>query len=200
MKTRSYSVPFFIALAVLALLVASPALSRVLVLPRSEFFTELYILGPKHMAEDYPFNISVNQNYDVFLGIGDQLGYCAYYLVEVKFRNQTQSGPDSFNKTSSSLPPLFNITAFVADEGVWEMPLTFSFNYEFNETLSQVEFNNMSLNDVTLDLRGLTTTWDPSTNAFSGNLIFELWLFNTATGSFQYHQRFVDLWLNMTVS
>ena len=82
--------------AVLALLVASPALQQVLVYPRTEFFTELSLLGPWSMAENYPYNITNGENYSVFLGVANQLGSCAYYQVEVKFRNETQSAPDSF--------------------------------------------------------------------------------------------------------
>ncbi|MEA2089984.1 MAG: hypothetical protein U9O89_04415, partial [Thermoproteota archaeon] len=56
---------FFVVVGVLALVVASPALSRLLVLPRTEFFTELWILGPNRKAEGYPYNITSNQEYKV---------------------------------------------------------------------------------------------------------------------------------------
>jgi len=189
---------------ILALLVASPALSRLLVYPRTEFFTELSLLDLNHRAENYPYNITRGLNYSVFLEIANHLGYTAYYLVEVKFRNQTQSAPTSFgplaNRTPSSLPSLYNITAFVADEGVWEQLLTFSFDYAYNETLSRVEFHSMVLNGVVLDLRGSSSRWNSTLNRFFGDLVFELWLFNATTSSFQYHARFVDLKLNMTLS
>jgi len=194
---QEYRVLFVVVTGILALVVASPALSRLLVLPRTEFFTELWILDSNHMAEDYPFNITRNYDYSVFLGIGNRLGYCAYYLVEVKFRNQTQSAPDSFNRTPSSLPSLFNITAFVADEGVLEIPLTFSFDYGYNE---QVELYSLTLNDVALDIKNCTIAWDSEKKEFSGNLFFELWIYNKTTGNFQYHERFLRLRLNMTSS
>jgi hypothetical protein len=184
----------------LTLLVASPALSRILVYPRTDFFTELWILGPNHTAENYPFNITSSQNYNIFLGIGNQLGYCAYYSVEVKFRNETQSAPNSFNFTPSALPSLFNITAFVADQSTWELPLTFSFDYVFNETLLRVDFQSMVLNGVALDLNGYSTSWNASMRMFPVNLVFELWLYNATTSSFQYNERYVGLWFNMTSS
>jgi hypothetical protein len=121
-------------------------------------------------------------------------------LVEVKFRNQTQSAPNSFNRTSSSLTSLFNITAFVADEGTWELPLTFSFDYNYNETLSKVGLQKVILNDVDLDISSYTVTWDSKTSGFFGNLFFELWIYNAATNSFRYHERSVGLWFNMTSS
>jgi len=201
---REYGVLFWTVVGVLALLVASPVLSRILVYPRTEFFTELWILDANRRAEDYPFNITRNQNYSIFLGVGNRLGYCAYYLVMVKFRNQTQPAPTSFgpieNRTPSSLPSLFNITAFVADEEVWETQLTFSFDYGYNETVSQVEFYGLTLNDVVLDLEGYTINWDSEKGEFLGYLFFELWIYNSDVSEFQYHGRFVDLRLNMTVS
>jgi hypothetical protein len=200
MNLHKYRVAFVIVTGVLALIVASPALSRLLVLPRTEFFTELWILGSNHRAEDYPFNITRNHNSSVFLGVGNRLGYCAYYLVEMKFRNLTQSAADSFNRTSSSLPSLFNITAFVADENVWEQPLTFSFDYDYNETLSRVEFASLTLNDVALDMSDYTAAWDSETMGFFGDLFFELWIYNDDVSGFEYHERFVSLRLNMTCS
>jgi hypothetical protein len=199
MRLLEYRVLFMVTTGIVALLVVSPALSRLLVLPRTEFFTEFWILDSNHRAEDYPFNITRAHNYNVLLGIGNHLGHLAYYLVEVKFRNLTQSAPNSFNHTSSGLPSLFNITAFVADQGAWELPLTFSFDYNYNETLSKVEFQKMTLNDANLDISSYTIAYDSKNNGFFGSLFFELWMYNETTNRFQYHERFVSLRLNMTV-
>lgn len=199
MDIQKYGASFWIVVAVAALIVASPALSHVLVWPRTEFFTELWLLGPGHMAEDYPFNISRGQDYSVYLGVANNLGYCAYYVVEVKFRNESMPAPSSFNQTSSNMPSLFNLTVFVADQAVWEKPLTFSFDYGFNETLLRVEFYSLTVNDVALGLNGLSTAWNGTTRRFYGNLVFELWLHDSAGSGFVYNERFVDLKLNMTV-
>lgn len=203
MSFREYGLLFWTVVGVLALLVASSALSRILVYPRTEFFTELWILDTNRRAEDYPYNIAHNENYSVFLGVGNRLGYTGYYLVMVKFRNQSQSAPTSFgplgNRTPSSLPPLYNITAFVSDEQVWERPLTFSFDYVYDKALSRVEFYSMRLNGVVLDMSGYTIVWDEGRKEFSGFLFFEAWIYNGTSKSFQYHDRFVSLRLNMTV-
>jgi uncharacterized membrane protein len=183
---------------ILALLVASPALSRLLVLPRTEFFTELGVLGPSHTAANYPYNISRNHNYSISLEIRNHLGCAAYYLVEVKFRNLTQSASNS--STPSSLMPLYNITAFVADEGVLEIPINFSFNYGYNATFRRIDFYNLALNDVVLDMRGYTVAWDSVRRGFFGNLFFELWLYKTSSQSFQFHNRSVWIWLNISES
>jgi hypothetical protein len=203
LDVHDYQVLFLVVVAVSALLVASPALSRLLVWPRTEFFTELWILGPNHMAEDYPYNVSRDQNYSIFLGIGNRLGHLAYYSVAVKFRNQTQPAPTSFGpieeRVPSSLPSLFNVSAFVADEQVLELPLTFSLNYSYSDVLSRIEFYSLTLNGVLLGLTDCTATWDSGRNEFMGNLFFEAWIYNATVGDFQYHERFVSLRLNMTV-
>ncbi|MDH5482936.1 MAG: hypothetical protein OEY22_08680 [Candidatus Bathyarchaeota archaeon] len=202
MNLREYHLFFVVVFGIVALIVASPALSRLLVYPRTVFFTELWYVGSNHMAEDLPFNITRNENYSIFLGLSNRLGSCAYYLVEVKFRNQTQPAPTSFgpieNRTPSSLPSLYNISAFVEDEGVWELPLTFSFDYEYDDVFLQVRFYNMALNGVVLDMTDYVTSWNSTRSDFFGSLFFELWIYNTTGSNFQYHGRFVSLRLNMT--
>jgi hypothetical protein len=203
LNVKDYELLYWVVVGILALLVASPFLSRVLVYPRTEFFTELWILDANHKAENYPFNVTRNENYSIYLGIGNRLGYCAYYMVQVKFRNQTQQAPTSFgpieNRFPSSLPSLFNITAFVADEQVWELPITFSFNYTYNELLSRIELSGLRLNNVELNMANCTIVWDSEKSEFQGFLFFELWLYNTTANVFQYHGRFVSLRLNMTI-
>ena len=204
MNLQEYKVVFLVVTAVLALLVASPALQRLLVYPQTEFFTEMWLLGSGHKAENFPFNITSKTTYNIFLGIGNHLGSCAYYSIQVKFRNQTQSAADSFNRTASSLPPLYSITVFVADKETWELPIEFSFDYTYaenpvNQSLSVVNFNHMVFNGGMLDLNKYSSLWDPEKGVFFGNLFFELWIYNDTLGGFQYHERFVSLYLNMTI-
>jgi hypothetical protein len=228
MGIQEYKAVFLVVTAVLALFVASPALQMVLVYPRTDFFTEVWLLGTNHNAQGFPYNITANQNYNIYLGLGNQLGSCAYYVVEVKFRNSTQSAPDSLNRTNSSLSSLYNITAFVADQEDYEIPITFSLDYGFSNVtrtvytnvtvpdgpggngtiqtradrvlLPQANFYSLRINGVAVNLRGLSSDWDPQNSRFFGNLVFEVWLFNGSLGSFNYHQRFADLKFNMTSS
>jgi uncharacterized membrane protein len=183
--------------AVLTLLVASPVLQRVLVFPRTEFFTELSLLGPGHMADNYPYNITRNGVYSVFLGITNNLGSCGFYQVQVKFRNETQSAPDSLNRTNSNLPSLYNVVAFVADKESREVPVTFSFDYS-SAGATRIAFNSLTVNGLNFDLTGFSSNRNLMTGVFYGNLIFELWIYNGTTNTFQYHERFVSLSLNMT--
>jgi hypothetical protein len=197
---QNYKVLFLAVTAVLALLVASPALQRLLMLPPTEFFSELSLLGSGHLATNYPFNITRNEYYNVFLGIGNNLGDCTYYQVQVKFRNETQPAADSFDRTPSSLPSLYNLTVFVANKEKWELPVVFSFDYEYFENLSQISFSRIIFNGLELNLHDYSAAWNSLKNEFSGTLFLELWIYNSTVSRFQYHERFVSLHLNMTVS
>jgi len=202
LSVKDYSLLYWTVIGVTALLVASPFLSKVLVYPRTEFFTELWILDANHRAENYPYNITRGENYTIHLGISNHLGYCAYYMIQVKFRNQSQPAPTSFgpieNRSPSSLPSLFNISAFVADEQTLEIPIVFSFDYALDEQSSNVRLLSLRINDVQLNMGDFLISWDYQRKAFRGFLFFELWLYDGGENVFRYHGRFVGLWLNMT--
>lgn len=199
MNRHEIKVLLLVIALVSVFLVASPALQPLFDFPQTEFFSEMWLLGPEHNAENYPYNVTLNENYVIFLGVGNQLGHPAQYLIQVKFRNLNQSAPDTFNHTSSSLPSLYNITAFVDDKQTLELPIVFSFNYIHSETRSEVYFNHMKFNDAILNLNKLPATWNPQNNGFVGNLFFELWIYNDATGNFQYSGQDTGLNLNFVV-
>ncbi len=185
--------------AVLALFVASPALQRILAPPQTDFYTEFWVLDSAHSANNYPTSIVQGTNYSIYLDIANHLGYCGYYVIEVKLRNDVMPYPGSFNNTPVNLPSLYNLTAFAPNKSTWELPVTFSFTYNVNSNISQVNFNKMTLNGANLDLTGYSTTYrTQAPNGFFGNLYFELWLYNNTSGEFQYNDRYVNLPLNMT--
>ncbi len=175
--------------------IASPALQRILVYPQTEFFTEFWLLGPEHKAENYPYNITRNTEYNISLGIGNHLGKSAYYQIQVKLRNQNESGPDSFNRTSSSQPMLYGLNVFVANNEVWESPVVFSF--DFSNRTDVVDFSNLKFNGNTVNVHSYSTSWDAEGKGFFEYLFFELWIYNETTSSFEYHQRDLGLRLNM---
>ena len=199
MGVQDYKVLILVVTAVLALFVASPALQRLLVYPQTEHFTELWLLGPHALTEGLPYNITRGESYNMFLGVSNHLGNCSYYSLQVKFRNFTQSRPDSFSRTASSLPPLYSLNVFVADEETWELPVAFAFDYSYDSASSTVNFNSLIFNGETLNLQGYRSARNSTTGVVFGNLVFELWIYNDSTGSFQYHERYVDLKFNMLV-
>jgi len=67
-----------------------PALNLLGIPKNEETFSEFWLLGPEHKAENYPFNVSVNEDYTLYVGVGNQLGESSDYAVYVKLYNQTQ--------------------------------------------------------------------------------------------------------------
>lgn len=197
MHVEEYRTLFIVGSLILMLVAVAPTLSLFIRIPSgSERFSELWLLGPLHTAENYPFNVSVNEEYSFFVGVGNHLGSSSYYVVYVKFRNQTQQLPNSTTSEPSSLSPFYEFRFVLTDGEVWEAPLTFAIeNVLLQQNFSIVQ--NISINDIAFPVNS-TSIWDSDRNGFYYQMFFELWLYNGK--EFQYHNRFVGLWLNMTGS
>ena len=196
MTLNEYRALFIATIMVLILIVASPILAFVLPSLKGEGFSELWILGPDHMIESYPFNIRHNETYKIFVGVGNYFGSSSYYLVSVKFRNQTEPSPNSTGVAPSPLPSLYEYRLFIRDNGIWEEPLTFSFSQvSFSESRSLVE--TLAINNMTFIVDKLAI-WDSENAGYYYQLFIELWIYNIESDSFQFHNRSVWIWLNVT--
>jgi hypothetical protein len=197
MDIKEYRTLFVVVTLVLALVAASPALSVVVPFQvASERFSEIWLLGPGHMAEDYPFNVVADESYLVYVGVGNHMGSSAYYMIYVKFRNQTEVLPNATAGTPSPVPPLYEYRVFVEDGETWEAPLSFSFSgVSFFENRSLVE--SFTVNDGVFEVDKLAF-WDSENNGFYYQVFVELWIYRAESNGFEFHNRFVGLWLNMT--
>ena len=199
MNLDEYRILFLVVTLGLALVAAYPAL--VMVVPftgGSEEFSEFWLLGPGHTAEDYPFSVGAGEMYSVFVCLGNHMGSSEYYRVFVKFRNSTQSLPDIDGSVPSSLSPLYEFRFFVADGEVWESRLTFGFEDVALEG-DRVVVGDIVFDGVVFGVDAIAS-WDSEFGGFYFQLFFELWRFDLASHVFRFHNRFVGLWLNMTVS
>lgn len=180
-----------------ALVVAIPALE--LILPYgggSENFSELWILGPNHMAENYPSDVRGGKEYGVFVGVGNQMGNPEYYRVYVKFSNGTEFLPDIDGGVASSLSPLYEFR-FVVDVGeVWESAVSFWFEDVLLEGDTLV-VGDLTINGKTFSVDA-STVWDPEKEGYFFELFFELWRYDIEYEQFRFDDRFVGLGLNMT--
>lgn len=181
----------------LGLIILSPTLAMVVRLPSGETFSELWILGPGGMAEDYPFNVREHEVYNVSLGVANHMGGLEYYRVFVKFRNQTEPLPDSVNGTASSLDPIFEYRIFLEDGEFLEKEFLFLFDGVYFEG-NLCRISNLMLSDYVMNVNK-TAAWDEENKGYYFQLFFELWIYNATISDFQYHNRVVWLWLNMTV-
>jgi hypothetical protein len=182
----------------LGLIVVSPTVVMFVSFPGGEPFSELWLLGEGHMAEGYPFDVRENETYRVYLGVGNHMGLSEYYRVHVKFRNQSESLPDVLSGTPSALPPLFEYRFFVGEKETWETLVAFSFSgVSVEGNVSRVSGVTVDGVDVFVDKAAV---WDSEGDGYLYQLFFELWLYDVASSGFRFHDRFVGLWLNMTVS
>jgi hypothetical protein len=189
----------FMAVGLIGILVFSlPSLFTFVHLPAGEEFSELYVLGPRHMATDYPFNVSVGRAYLVYLGVGNHLSKAAYYEVLVKLDNSSDPLPNDTSVMASDLPVSYGYQVFLTDSQVWEEPLTFSFaDVVFADNTSSV--STLRVNDAWVSVNK-SAVWDNEGNGYFYWLIMELWLYNTASSSFGFNSRFVTLRMNITIS
>ena len=189
----------FLAVGLMGVMVFSVPSAMVFVrLPGGERCSELSVLGPGRMAEGYPFNVGENESYMVYLGVGNDLGSSAYYVVYVKFRNQTEPSPNATAGVPSSLPPMYEYHVFLEDGESWEQPLTFSF-FQVSVAQNRSVVGGLSVDGVTLGVNR-PGVWDDENKGYFYELFMELWVYGVASDAFQFHNRFVGLWVNMTAA
>jgi len=210
---EEYRTMFLVITLGLALVAAYPALAIfVPFTDGSEKFSEVWLLGPGHTAEDYPFNVGAGEMHSIFVCLGNHMGSSEYYMVYVKFGNSTQLDFDS--SEPGSLDPLYEFRVFVGDEAFWESPVTFGFQNVFIEDNVLIVDNvtmNVAIEDAVLSvdevlINGMvfpvdaSTRWDSEKSGFYFRLSFELWRYDLALQSFKFDNRVVGILLNMTSS
>ena len=196
MKLEGYKHIFVAVGLIVVLLIATPAIAGAIRPPAGERFSELYLLGPNRLAENYPSNIAVGQNYSVYVGVGNQLGSSAYYVLYVKFGNQTDQLPNANLGVPSSLQPLYEYRFSIPDGQNLVSPFVFSVS-DASISSNQSIIKQLTINNVKFDVNK-PATWDSNSTKFSYGLVFELWLYDASFNSIQYHNRFVDLQQNLT--
>lgn len=190
-KLRDYKRIFVIVALIGVLLSATPAISYLLPVPEGEQLSELYILGPEHMANSYPFNIVPNQEYAGYVGVENHLGSSAYYVLYVKFRGFPDSTEGTVNQE-----PLYEYRFSIKDNEKWEEKFTFSVlrgAISANRAvITQLQINNVkfNLNERANSLSG--------NNGFFYELTFELWKYDVPANQIQYNNRAVSLQLKFT--
>jgi len=199
MDLKSYNALFIVATLVLTLVAAYPVIAIVMPFQGdSEQFSEFWLLGPDHIAENYPFNVSADEMYTIFVDLANHMGCSEYYLVNVKFRSITQSIPELANSQPSSLTTLHEFQFVVDAENVWESTVNFGFqDVSIEGDITNV--GNVIINGKVFPVDA-STRWDFENSGFYFQLFFELWHYDVALKSFRFDNQFVGIWLNMTGS
>jgi hypothetical protein len=186
----------FIAIGLLVVVTSVLAFAFVPQGGYSERYSELWLLGSGNMAENYPFNVGVGEEYSLTVGVSNHMDSSEDYLVSVKFGNSVQPLPDIESSVPSTLPPLVEYDFSLDDEGVWGSLVSFSF------VDAIVEGDVLKVGDIVVNGLSITidtsTSWDVKQEGYFFQLFFELWRYDVVSGSYRFDNRFVGLWLNMT--
>jgi len=197
MNLEDYRTIFVTSSLILIMIATVPALSLIVSFPGGEkSFSELWILGPTNMAENYPLNVRANESFNVFVGMSNHMRVSSYYLIYAKFRNQTEPLPNVTASKPSPLTPFYEFRAFVSDGETWEAPFTFIISKVSNNNNSMF-IDCLSVNDMVFVVNS-SARWDSKLKGFYFQLVFELWLYNVSLQRFQFHDRYVGIWLNVT--
>ncbi len=200
MNLQQFKALILIVTAVAALFAASPFLYTFIAPPKTESLTELALLGQYHNAT-YPGGVAENATNRIYLNVANRLGTTAYYQIQIKFSNLTQSSPGTFNKTSSTQRSIGAMSLVVPNGASTELPIDFTFQAHLDQRIEGLlHMDNINVNGEPLNTNATTIRWDISRNGFYGNLIFELWRYNDSTNAFQYDQRYINLWLKFYVT
>ena len=74
MSFEDFKLLYVLSCIALGFIILSPTLAMVIKIPGGERFSELWILGSDHMAENYPSNVKAQEVYKVYLGVGNHMG------------------------------------------------------------------------------------------------------------------------------
>jgi len=145
-----------IVLAICILIAGGLTVYVILSPEQGEHFTEFYVLGPTHLASDYPSNLTVGENATVFLGIVNHEFTQKSYTIEVWLSNQTTVYNTTsktnetlyyhlwfFDAINTTLPPLpINLENF--SEQQWEYNYTFHINRKGNYKVAFLLYTNQT--------------------------------------------------------
>ena len=196
MKLKDYKLIFIAVALIGVLIIAASAIAGFIPAPKSETFSELYLLGPNQMASNYPANVAEGENYSIYVDVTNHLASSAHYVVYIKLANSTDQLPNTTLGTPSPLTPLYEYQFTLQDETVWQTPLNFTITRS-TITATTAQINTLQINDKTLNI-DKSTVWNSNSSKFPYTLFFELWLFNEQTGSLEFNSRYVSLQLNLT--
>lgn len=182
--------------SILLLIAISPAVLSLLPLPEGERFTELWLLGENHVAEDFPFVVREGATYDIFVGIGNHMRSSVYYTLHVKFWNRTSAISGQAHHDGDLEGAFYEYRIILKNEETWESRVEFSFsNITVNE--GSIHVGGVSV-DGTVFPVSCSTDWDQEDQGFYYQLLMELWILNTTSSEFVSHNRSVGIWLNLT--
>jgi hypothetical protein len=186
---------YVISCFILGLLILLPTFLAIVPPPEEARFTELWLLDSNHMIQSGSVDVSLYEPYTFYLGVGNQMGDLEYYTIYVKFRSESQAFLEPGAELPSSFKPVFEYRLFLRNNETWETDFVFSFEEVFfDKNMSQVSMLSINGNEVSVDT---TLFRDETDDGFYCQMLFELWIYNPTNSASQYHNRFVQFWINL---
>lgn len=178
----------------LGLIILLPSLFTLYSFPEGEKFSEFWLLGSNQVMEGGFIDVSERESYSVSLGVTNNMNDLEFYKVIVKLRNESEPLPNTKIEIPSSLDPLFEYYFFLMNNQTWME----EFNFSFDNILSQdniLRISELTINDTDIELNKILL-WNENSNGFFCQFFFELWIYNSTISGFQFHNRYVSIWLN----
>lgn len=126
-----------------------------------EPFSELGILGPNLKIGDYPRELGVGEEFDLYLYLGNHMGAPQMYRVYVKL------GDRGLN---------------ISDTSAYPAPVLTYYDHSLGDKQNVTIPITLSLPEAGVNRR----------------LVFEMHRFDVESGGYSYHERWNQLWLNVT--
>lgn len=181
---------------ILGLIILAPSLFTFYSFPEGERFSELWLLGSNNLIESGVVDILERESYSLSLGVFNNMKDLKFYKVDVKFRNPSEPLPDSVAGLPSPLESVFEYYFFSRNNETWEDEFRFSFeDILFEDNIFRI--SRLSINDRDIKVDKIVL-WDEKSNGFYCQFFFELWIYDSTISDFQFHNRFVSIWLNLT--
>jgi uncharacterized membrane protein len=124
---------------IISIITAAGSLVYIVVTPRiGEQFTEFYLLGPDGMADNYPRNLTQNENATIIIGVVNHEYQTINYTIETWLVNQTTAIDNTTNETITTYHNIWYLDTITTQlthvpidiEGPWQP------QYETNYTFS----------------------------------------------------------------
>ena len=186
---------FILVTLVGSFIIASPIIQMYIPAIPDESYTELYLLGSTHKANDYPYEINAGERYDLYIVVANHRGCSSYYQLLAKIRDPTEPPPNPVEGTPSDQEAFHEYPIMMSDEETWEQMVTFTFPEIILEN-DQIHITEIILNENSIQLNK-TLTWNDE-KGYNTGLFFELWVLNETSSVVEYDNRFVEIWLNVT--
>lgn len=187
---------YLISCVILGLIILLPTIFAVVSFPESGRFSELWILGSNNIIENRSFNVLLNKFYTVHVGVSNRMGELEYYLIYVKLHTQSEVLANKNTSLPSALEPIYEYRLFLSNNETIEEDFTFSLeDVSFEANISRVSRLSINGQNVEVDK---SIIWDDSSNGFYSQFVFELWVYNATISEFEYHNRSVFFWFNIT--